>query len=199
MKADPATISEDAAYHWMASTIVPRPIAWVSTLNEDGSANLAPFSFFTGVTSDPPLCLICVSRHSDDRKKDTLLNVERTGELVIHVVNDALAAQMNLTARAFPYGVDEFDQVGLTKAPCERVRPPRIVESPVAMECRLEQIVEVGRSGGVIVVAEILLWHVQDDLIVNGRLDLAHLDAVGRMAGASYTRTRDLFELRRPR
>ena len=106
MKVDPATLSADAAYFWQAATILPRPIAWTATLNEDGSANLAPFSFFTGVSSDPPTCLICVSRRrkqpdGDRPPKDTWRNIERTGEYVIHVVSDALAQQMNATvARA---------------------------------------------------------------------------------------------------
>jgi flavin reductase (DIM6/NTAB) family NADH-FMN oxidoreductase RutF len=199
VKIDPATLSEDAAYYWQIATIVPRPIAWVSTLNENGGANLAPFSFFTGVSSDPPTCLICVSRNSRDEKKDTWRNIERSKDFVIHVVTDALAATMNLTSRSFPYGVDEFVEAGLTKLASERVAPPRIAEAPVAMECRLERIVEIGRAGTAIIVGEILLWHVRDDLVVNGRLDPGKLDAVGRMSGSSYTRTRDRFDMVRPK
>jgi flavin reductase (DIM6/NTAB) family NADH-FMN oxidoreductase RutF len=198
VKVDPATLSSDAAYAWQAATILPRPIAWTSTLNEDGSANLAPFSFFTGVSSDPPTCLICVSRRKR-QKKDTWRNIERTGEYVIHVVNDALGAQMNATSREFPYGTDEIAELGLTKVTSERVAPPRIAEAPVAMECRLDRIVEVGRGGTAVIIGEILLWHVRDELVVNGRLDLGRLDAIGRMGGPSYTRTRDRFDLQRPK
>lgn len=204
MKVDPATLSSDAAYAWQAATILPRPIAWTSTLNEDGSANLAPFSFFTGVSSDPPTCLICVARRRrqpDGTRppKDTWRNIERTGEYVIHVVNDALAHQMNATSRDLPYGADEFAIAGVTKVACERVAPPRVEEAPVAMECRLDRIVEVGRAGTAVIIGEILLWHVRDELVVEGRLDLGRLDAVGRMGGPSYTRTRDLFQLVRPK
>jgi flavin reductase (DIM6/NTAB) family NADH-FMN oxidoreductase RutF len=199
VKVDPASLSEDAAYYWQIATIVPRPIAWVSTLNDDGGANLAPFSFFTGVSSDPPTCLICVSRNSRDEKKDTWRNIERAKDFVIHVVTDALAEKMNLTSRSFPYGVDEFVEAGLTKLASERVAPPRIAEAPVAMECRLERIVEIGRAGTAIIVGEILLWHVRDDLLVGGRLDLGKLDAVGRMSGSSYARTRDRFDMVRPK
>ena len=199
MKIEPAAMSPDAAYYWMVATIVPRPIAWTSTLNEDGSANLAPFSFFTGITSDPPSCLICISRHGPSRKKDTRLNIERTGEYVIHVVTDALAEQMNVTSRAFPHGVDEFVEAGLDKTPSDLVAPPRVAEAPVAMECRLDRVVEVGRSGGAIIIGEILLWHVRDDLLVGGRLDMGRLDAIGRLSGAGYTRTRDRFEMPRPK
>jgi flavin reductase (DIM6/NTAB) family NADH-FMN oxidoreductase RutF len=199
VKIDPAAMSTDAAYYWLVATVVPRPIAWTSTLNDDGSANLAPFSFFTGITSDPPSCLICVSRHDAARKKDTRVNIERTGEYVIHVVNDALGAQMNATSRVFPYGVDELVEAGLTKIPSERVAPPRVAEAPVAMECRLDRIVEVGRAGTAIIIGEILLWHVRDDLLVNGRIDMGRLDAIGRLSGAGYTRTRDRFEMPRPK
>jgi flavin reductase (DIM6/NTAB) family NADH-FMN oxidoreductase RutF len=204
MKIDPATLSSDAAYQWQAATILPRPIAWTSTLNEDGSANLAPFSFFTGISSDPPTCLICVARKKKQPDgtrppKDTWRNIERTGEYVIHVVNDALAHQMNATSREFPYGTDEFALAGVTKAPSDRVAPPRIVEAPVAMECRLDRIVEVGRAGTAVIIGEILLWHVHDELIVEGRLDMERLDAIGRMGGPHYARTRDRFDMTRPK
>ena len=204
MKIDPATLSSGEAYAWQTATILPRPIAWAATLNEDGSANLAPFSYFTGVSSDPPTCLICVSRRrkqpdGDRPPKDTWRNIERSGEFVIHVVSDALGHQMNLTAREFPYGTDEIAEVGLTKVPCDKVAPPRIAEAPVAMECKLERIVEIGRSGTAVIIGEILLWHVHDDLIVNGRIDPHRLDAIGRMGGSSYVRTRDLFDLVRPK
>jgi flavin reductase (DIM6/NTAB) family NADH-FMN oxidoreductase RutF len=204
MKVDPAMLSPDAAYSWQVATIVPRPIAWTSTLNEDGSANLAPFSFFTGVSSDPPTCLICVSRRKrqpDGSRppKDTWRNIERTGEYVIHVVNDVLGPQMNATSREVPYGTDEFTATGLTKVASDRVAPPRIAEAPVAMECRLERIVEVGRGGTAVIIGEILLWHVRDDLVVEGRLDQGRLDAIGRMGGPGYVRTRDRFDMLRPK
>jgi len=204
VKIDPATLTPDAAYSWQAATILPRPIAWTSTLNEDGSANLAPFSFFTGVSADPPTCLICVTRRKrqpdgTQPPKDTWRNIARSGEYVIHVVNDALAHQMNETSKDLPYGTDEIAAVGLTKVASDRIAPPRIGEAPVAMECRLDRIVEVGRAGTAVIIGEILLWHVRDELIVGGRIDLGRLDAIGRMGGPSYTRTRDRFDLQRPK
>jgi flavin reductase (DIM6/NTAB) family NADH-FMN oxidoreductase RutF len=201
VRIDPATLSPDAAYGWLAATIVPRPIAWVSTLNLDESTNLAPFSFFTGAGADPPMCIISVSRHGTGVKKDTWRNIERSGEYVIHVVPERLADEMNQTAKVFPYGVDEMVAVGLTKTPSERVAPPRIAEAPVAMECRLHQIVEVGRAdnSSAIIIGEILLWHVSEDVLVDGRIDMGKLDAVGRMGGPHYTRTRDRFSLQRPK
>ncbi len=200
MKIDPNDISESAAYFWQVGTIVPRPIAWTSTLNEDGSANLAPFSFFTGAGSEPPMCLIVVSRRERDGQeipKDTWRNIERTGEYVIHVVPEALATAMNVTATDYPYGVDEFETAGLTKIASDRVAPPRIAEAPVAMECRLDRIIEVGRGRTALILGEIVLWHIRDDLIVAGRVDMGRLDAVGRMGGSEYTHTRDRFTLAR--
>jgi flavin reductase (DIM6/NTAB) family NADH-FMN oxidoreductase RutF len=202
MKVDPGTISADAAYYWQAATILPRPIAWVSTLNEDGSANLAPFSYFTGASANPPTCIICVSRKSKleiGEKKDTWANIERTGEYVIHVVSDALAQAMNATSKEYARGTDEFLVAGVTKAPSERVAPPRVAEAPVAIECRLHRLVEVGEPGTAVIIGEILLWHVRDELLVGGRIDFARLDAVGRMGGAVYARTRDRFEMPRPK
>ena len=201
MRFDPTTVSPSSAYYWLIASIVPRPIAWVSTLNGDGSANLAPFSFFTGITSAPLTCLICVGRHNDGRKKDTWVNIERTREHVIHVVSDALAQPMNATSRAFPYGVDEFAAAGVTKAPSEKVAPPRIAEAPIAMECRLDRIVEVGAPGDetAVIIGQVLLWHVRDEVLENGRIDMGRLDAIGRMAGAGYVRTRDRFDMVRPK
>jgi flavin reductase (DIM6/NTAB) family NADH-FMN oxidoreductase RutF len=204
VKVDPRALSPDARYFWQVATIVPRPIAWTSTLNEDGTTNLAPFSFFSGICPEPPLCLICVSHKKqrpgeEPQKKDTWRNIERTGEYVIHVATDELAAQMNATSKEHPYGMDELAAVGLTRLPSDRVAVPRVAEAPVAMECRLDRIVEVGRPGTAIIVGEILLWHVRDDLLVEGRIDPGRLDAIGRMAGSGYARTRDRFDMPRPK
>ena len=203
MKVDPSAISHDAAYFWQIATIVPRPIAWVSTLNEDGSANLAPFSFFMGVGADPPMIALSIGTRERDGvevPKDSWRNIARTGELVVSLATEELAAAMNASSAEVPYGVDEFGLAGVTKAPSERVAPPRVAESPVAMECKLERILELGRgpSPASLIIAEILLWHVRDEVVVNGRIDPRLLHTVGRLGGAFYTRTRDLFEMKRP-
>ena len=106
---------------------------------------------------------------------------------------------MNATSRDVPYGTDEFAAVGLTKLASEKVAPPRIAEAPVAMECRLDRIIEIGRGGTAVIIGEIVLWHVRDELVVEGRLDLGRLDALGRMGGPTYTRTRDRFDMTRPK
>jgi flavin reductase (DIM6/NTAB) family NADH-FMN oxidoreductase RutF len=201
VKIDPAAISADAAYFWQIATIVPRPIAWVSTVNEDGSHNLAPFSFFMGVGAEPPMLAISIGGHARngvEEPKDTWRNIARTGELVVNIATEELAAHMNASSAEVAYGVDEFVLAGVTKLASERVAPPRVAESPVSMECRLERLLELGRGRDALVIAEILLWHVHDDLLVNGRLDQHRLHTIGRMGGALYTRTRDLFEMKRP-
>ena len=199
MRIDARAISSDAAYKWMIATIVPRPIAWVSTLNEDGSANLAPFSFFTGTTSEPPGLLFVASRR-EDGPKDTVRNAERTGELVVNVVTEELAEAMCASSGDYPYGDDEFVRAGVKKLASERVGPPRVAESLVSMECALDHLVPVGDGGATIVLARILLWHVDDGLVdERGRLDQARLHAVARLGGSSYARIRDQFQLARPR
>ena len=203
---DPAREPVQNIYKLMIGTIVPRPIAFVSSLDEHGVRNLAPFSYFTAVSADPPVVLFCPSVRRDDPQrglvahKDTLLNVIATREFVINVVTDALVEKMNLTSAQVPPAVDEFELAGLTPLPSELVKPPRVAESPVQMECRLRQIIEVSDrpSGGSIVLGEVLRFHVREDLIENFRIDPEKLAAVGRMGGATYVRTHDRFDLKRP-
>ena len=203
---DPAREPVQNIYKLMIGTIVPRPIAFVSSLDEHGVRNLAPFSYFTAVSADPPVVLFCPSVRRDDPQrglvahKDTLLNVIATREFVINVVTDALVEKMNLTSAQVPPEVDEFELAGLTPLPSELVKPPRVAESPLQMECRLRQIIEVSDrpSGGSIVLGEVLRFHVREDLVENFRIDPEKLAAVGRMGGTTYVRTHDRFDLKRP-
>ena len=201
MLLDARELSSRDAYRLMIGSIVPRAIAWVSTLSKDGQPNLAPFSFFTGITSSPPsLCFSPI--HRAGAFKDTLRNVADTGEFVVNVVTEEVAAAMNATSEELPPEVDEFVVAGLTPAPSVRVRPLRVAESPIQMECRLDQLVDVGRGPGAstLVIGEILAWHVRDDLYdaERARIRIDRLHAIGRLAGDWYTRTRDQFELVRP-
>jgi flavin reductase (DIM6/NTAB) family NADH-FMN oxidoreductase RutF len=203
---DPAREPVQNIYKLMIGAIVPRPIAFVSSLDEHGVRNLAPFSYFTAVSADPPVVLFCPSVRRDDPQrglvahKDTLLNVIATREFVINVVTDALVEKMNLTSAQVPPEVDEFELAGLTPLPSELVKPPRVAESPVQMECRLRQIIEVSDrpSGGSIVLGEVLRFHVREDLVENFRIDPEKLAAVGRMGGPTYVHTHDRFDLKRP-
>ncbi len=193
-------------YKLMTGIIVPRPIALVSTMSRDGVANLAPFSFFSGVGAVPPTVLFCpalregASAEAGERK-DTLRNVEETGEFVINVVSEAIAAAANATSAEVAFGVDEFSLSGLTPIPSEAVRPPRVAQSPAQMECKLLQVIYTARvpRGGVIVLGEVVRFHVREDLVADFRVDPAALDAVGRMAGNTWVRTRDRIELVRPK
>ncbi len=187
-------------YKLLTGAIVPRAIAFVSTISADGVANLAPFSFFTAVCAKPPTVLFCPMRKGDTgEKKDTLRNLEATGEFVINVVTEAIAEQMNRCATDFPYGVSEFAEAGLTARPSQLVKPPSVAESPISMECRLNQVVAVGEGpgSGAAVLGEVVGFSVADELVDDFRIDLDQLAPIGRLAGASYTRVTDLFDMTR--
>lgn len=184
------------------AAVTPRPIAWVSTLGADGTPNLAPYSFFNAICSYPPSVLFCPGYRDTPHPKDTLTNVQRTGEFVINFVTEATAAAMNITAQEVQPDVDEFAQAGLTTAPSQVVAAPRVAESPIHFECTLNQIVPVSEQpgGGYVVIGTVVHMHV-DDAIYNaerGYIDFDAYDVVGRMAGSGYTRTRDRFDLERP-
>lgn len=203
MLFDPAAMAWRDAYKLMIGSMVPRPIAWVSTVSEAGVLNLAPFSFFTAVCADPmTICFSPMRRGRDGAKKDTLVNIEATGEFVVNIVSEPLTAQMNLTSTEFPPEVDEFAAAGLTPAPSATVRPPRVGEALVAYECKLLQVVEVGeaRAGaGALVLGRVERLYVADRaLSPEGRIRLEVLQPVGRMAGNDYVRCTDLFSLERP-
>ena len=203
---DPQQESVQNIYKLMIGAIVPRPIAFVSSLDRRGIRNLAPFSFFNGVSAAPPVVLFCAAVRREDRErglgphKDTLLNVIDTREFVINVVTESIAEKMNLTSAQVPPDVDEFELSGLTPLPSELVKPPRVAESPVQMECRLRQIVEISEKlhGSTIVLGDVLRFHVREDVVENFRIDADKLAAIGRMGGPTYVRTRDRFDLERP-
>jgi flavin reductase (DIM6/NTAB) family NADH-FMN oxidoreductase RutF len=200
MTIDPAKHDPRNIYRLMIGTIVPRPIAFVSTISEAGVLNLAPFSFFTGVSPNPPVVCFSPTRRGDGTKKDTLLNIEATREFVVNIVTEAIAGPMNACSAEFPPEVDEFSASGLTPVPSEVVKPPRVKESPVSMECRLIQVVELGQLplSGNLVIGEIVRFHVDDAIVSDFRIDPDKLLAVGRMGGIAYTRTRDRFNMERP-
>lgn len=188
-------------YAWMTSVITPRPIAWVSTISPDGRPNLAPFSFFQGVCSNPPTLLFVPTNNRAGGKKDTLRNIEAVPEFVVNVVPHALAAPMNATSAPLPHGESEFAHAGLAAAPATKVRPPRVAASPVAIECTLDRVVTVGSGVGAgnIVIGRIVAMHVDESVLgADGRIDARKLDLVGRMGGDFYARTREIFQLERP-
>ena len=202
MTVDPAAAQPRDVYKLMVGAIVPRPIAFVSTLSADGVLNLAPFSFFTAISANPPvICFSPMIRSSDGNQKDTLRNIEATGEFVVNVVSEDIAAQMNICSQEFPPEVDEFAASGLTPLASEAVKPPRVAESHIQMECRLVQVVHVSPKplGGSIVLGEVLRFHVDDAIVGNFAIDPDKLRPIGRMGGPTYTRTTDRFNMERPK
>jgi flavin reductase (DIM6/NTAB) family NADH-FMN oxidoreductase RutF len=190
------------AYKLMTLAVAPRPIAFVSTLSPDGVGNLAPFSYFNIGGAHPPSCVICPINTRNEALKDTVRNIEATGEYVINAVTRGIAEQASQCSWAYPYGVDEFDAVGLTRAPSTLVKPPRVAESPLAIECRLHQIVRhgAGALASNYIIGEMLLMHVAEEATTDGLPDNAKLDLVGRLGADWYCTTRpdSLFPLPRP-
>jgi len=199
MIIDPAQQSTKDNYKLMAGSIVPRPIAFVSTKSKDGFDNLAPFSFFNGVCSNPPTIMFCPARRGRNGEiKDTLKNVIDTGVFALNIVSESFAQEMVSTAMEFPPEISEFDETGLTPVPCEKIDAMRLKESKITFECKLNQIIEIGDGSpgsGAIVLGTIVLFHVADEIYDNGRIDLEKLQPIGRMAGNIYIRTTDQFEI----
>ena len=199
---DPLAMAHTEAYKLLIGSILPRPIAFVSTRAADGTLNLAPYSFFTGVCSNPPTLLFCpMRRGSDGAKKDSLCNIEETGEFVVNIVTESIVAQMNQTSAEYPPDISEFEAAGLTPVPSTIVRAPRVAESPVNLECKLQQIVPVGDGSvgsGAVVLGTIVQVHIRADLYQNGRILTEGLQPVARLAGMAYCPVREVFELPRP-
>jgi flavin reductase (DIM6/NTAB) family NADH-FMN oxidoreductase RutF len=199
---DPSAIAARDIYRLMIGLITPRPIAWVSSISPGGVINLAPFSFYNGVAASPPTILFSAVNHRDGRKKDTVVNVEATGEFVVNVVSYELREPMNVTSEEIPYEMDELAKAGLTVLPSVRVTPPRVKEARAHLECTVHQIVRVGEGplAANLVIGRILLIHVDEQVLdPAGSIDPAALDTIGRMGGEGYVRTTDRFSLPRPR
>lgn len=204
MEIDPARLQISDRYKLLIGCIVPRPIALVSSVSPDGRPNLAPFSFFNGIGSDPMSLLFCPVNKPDGSEKDSLRNAKPiseggSGEFVVNVATEDYAARVAGAAEPLDYGLNEFELVGLHPTPSTRVRAPRVAESPVAFECRTIQVVRLNpgaAGGGNVVIGEVVHVHVRDDLI-NERLhtDPEKLRAIARMGGTTYCRTRDRFEM----
>jgi len=183
----------------MIGSIVPRPIAFVSTLSKDGLENLAPFSYFNGICSNPPSIMFCPARRGYDGKtKDTLNNIRDTEEFAVNIVSEDFAEQMVSTSTDFEPEVNEFEVSGLTPVPCQKIAPPKVAEAKISFECKLNQIVPVGNEGpggGFVVIGTIVLFHIDDDIYEDGYINLEKLRPIGRLAGNMYTRTTDKLEI----
>jgi flavin reductase (DIM6/NTAB) family NADH-FMN oxidoreductase RutF len=202
MEINPNEAPAGALSKVILGSVVPRPIAWVSTIDANGVPNLAPFSFFNAVCPKPPTLLFCPGiRGLDGGTKDTYKNVLATKEFVINVVTEEVAEAMNASATELPPEMNEFELAGVTAAPSLLVKPPRVLESPVNYECVLRQVVQVGDGtpgSGWVVIGEVVHVHVADEVIdANYRINIQALKPIGRLAGFNYTRVNDIFEMKR--
>lgn len=201
MHLEPSPANALDAYHLLVGLVTPRPIAWVTTVSPAGVVNLAPFSFFNAFGANPPVVVFSPTNKRDGSKKDTLRNVEVSGEFVVNVSVAVLAEKVNLTSRELPPDESEVELAGLHTTPSLKVRPPRVSESPAALECRMLQIVPVGGGpiSGNLVIGEVVMMHVADDVLdTTGRPDPRKLRTVARLGGDFWCHTSDLFEQKRP-
>ena len=199
MIIDPLEQSLKENHKIMIGSIVPRPIAFISTKSKDGILNLAPFSYFNGVCSNPPTIMFAPARRGyDGLTKDTLNNIQDTEEFVVNLVSEEISDQMVACSTDFENEVDEFEVSGLTPVDCVKVKPPRVRESKVSFECKLNTIVEIGKAeagAGFIVIGTIVMFHIDDIVYKEGHIDLEILNPIGRLAGNSYTRINDTFDI----
>ncbi len=201
VKFDIADLDWREAHELLAGAVVPRPIALVSTVGENGVYNVAPFSFYGVAGVQPAWVFISIGiKRRAREKKDTVKNIEFSRDFVVNAVDEALAEPMNQSSADYPSDVSEFDEVGLTAVKSDLVKAPRVAESPINMECRLLQIMEYGvfPQSGNVVIGEILRIHVRDDLWANDAIQMSKLKAIARLGGELYCRTTDVFELKRP-
>jgi flavin reductase (DIM6/NTAB) family NADH-FMN oxidoreductase RutF len=197
---DPEVLAWHGMAKLMTASVVPRPVALVTTLGGLGP-NAAPFSFFNLVCAEPSMLMFSMAPREGDTMKDTVRNIERIPEFVVHIVDEANAPRMNVCSTEWPHGVNEIEQAGFTTLPSVKVRPPRIAQCPVQLECRLERIVELGRKPYTMVIGEIVLAHFRDGLVDPSKLyvDAPALGAIGRVEGSDvYVRTNDRFRIPRP-
>ena len=192
MIVDPGATDYLSVYKLLIGSVVPRPIAFVSTVNSEGAFNVAPFSFFTVASSNPPVLVFTVGRRAiPNPRKDTLRNITTTREFVVNIVSEEIGENMNLCAGDYPPEIDEFEVSGLTPIPSDLVKAPRVAESHINMECRLLYTIEMSGfvNGGNLVLGEVVRFHIDDAYVSNFRIDQDKLRAIGRMAGNTYTRT----------
>jgi flavin reductase (DIM6/NTAB) family NADH-FMN oxidoreductase RutF len=204
MVIDPKTFTANKFVGYLQSAVVPRPIAFVSTIDKEGNVNLSPFSFFNVFSINPPILIFSPSRRvRDNTAKHTLENVHQVDEVVVNMVNYAMVEQTSLASVEFPKGVNEFEKAGFTAIASEKVRPPRVKESPVSFECKVKNVISLGDQGGAgnLVVCEVILMHIQEEVLdQEGSIDPLKLDAVARMGGDYYCRVnqQSMFTVPKP-
>lgn len=200
MQIDPSDIDQKSIYKLLTGIVIPRPIGWISSISEDGILNLAPFSYFNAVGDDPPHVMFSAG-NGKNANKDTLKNVLTTKQFVVNMVTEALVEQMNATAQAIPSDQSEFDLAKLTPIPSLKVKPPRVKESPISMECELvhHYTLEDSKFGGsTILIGRIVLFHVEDKMVLDDyKIDIERYQPVSRLAGANYSKLGEIFSVKR--
>jgi flavin reductase (DIM6/NTAB) family NADH-FMN oxidoreductase RutF len=198
MHIDPLDLDIRSRYRLLISSVVPRPIALVSTVGEDGVYNVAPFSMFMGVSSNPPMLAVSIASRKG-AEKDTTRNIKKLRDFVVNVVDESLAEKMNLTSADLPPEVSEFEYAGLTPVESVKVRSPRVKEAPVSMECSLVESIRVGDSPNDLFIGQVRLFHVADDLFNGSIVEIEKLRPLGRLGEFLYCNVRDIFEMPRPK
>ena len=189
-------------YKLMIGAIVPRPIAFISTVSPNAITNLAPFSFFNGVSSSPACLSVAITRKPDGSKKDTLINIEKTGEFVVNITTESMVAAVNQASAPYDYEISEFEKTALTPLASRFVKPPRVKQSPIHFECKTYKTVEIGNGevgSAVLVIGEIVATHIDESVYQEGKILLEQLHPLSRLGGLSYGRTTELCELPRPK
>jgi len=197
MEIASSSLSFRDAYQLMISSIIPRPVAWISTIDPNGQHNVAPFSFFMGVGGKPPMLAVSVARRQDSHK-DTARNIRDTGEFVVNICPSHLAEKMVLTSGEYPHEVNEFELAGLTPVPSHAIKPPGVGESPLRMECKLSEIVKPGDNPADLILGEIVHFHLDDDILENGLPSPSKLDPIARLGGQNYASLTNVREIMRP-
>ncbi len=199
MRFETKDLTPQDNYKLLIGGILPRPIAWVSSISLKGEINLAPFSFFTVASANPPILCFNPMYNQNSEAKDTLKNIREQGEFVINTVSASQLEVMNKTCHSVEHNIDEFDYAGIKKVPSDFITPPRVSDAIVSFECRLNQIVDLGDEtlSGHLILGDVIAVHVADDAVYDGKIDSDKLDAIARMSGADYSLTRERIQLSR--
>jgi flavin reductase (DIM6/NTAB) family NADH-FMN oxidoreductase RutF len=195
MRIDPSDLDAERAYRLITGIVVPRPIAWVTSLSGGGTVNLAPFSAFTFVSPKPPMLAISVGRKADIYK-DTAHNILNNEEYVVHIADSSLMMAVHESSTEHPPDVSEVEELQLETLPSERIKVPRLAAAPIAMECRFRQCLEFGETRSRLIVGEVLAFHIRDGLLQNGKIETEALDPIARIGGPRYARLGEIVTLK---
>ncbi|CAN7681103.1 flavin reductase family protein [Bradyrhizobium sp. LjRoot220] len=195
MQIDPSDLDAERAYRLITGIVVPRPIAWVTSLSSGGTVNLAPFSAFTFVSPKPPMLAISVGRKAG-LYKDTAHNILNNEEYVVHIADSSLMIAVHESSTEHPPDVSEVEELQLETLPSERIKVPRLAAAPIAMECRFRQCLEFGETRSRLIVGEVLVFHVRDGLLHNGKIETEALDPIARIGGPRYARLGEIVTLK---